>query len=92
MYMFVPSVQVTQRYLEYLVSQRRFDEAANACARLLKVRRASCFSFKSFRLPSTQQELPLLEFSLGGVAVHLGRKGLLGDPDFAGQWTAGGWP
>ena len=30
-------VQVTQRYLEYLVSQRRFDEAASACARLLKV-------------------------------------------------------
>jgi hypothetical protein len=29
--------QVTQRYLEYLVSQSRFQEAAEACSKLLKV-------------------------------------------------------
>ena len=30
--------QVTQKYLEHLVSQREFDKTAAACAKLLKVR------------------------------------------------------
>lgn len=38
-------LQVTQRYLEYLVSQRRFDEAASVCARLLKVCARRILSF-----------------------------------------------
>lgn len=36
--------QVTQRYLEHLVSQRRFDEAAQVCSRLLKVSKTALLS------------------------------------------------
>ena len=31
------AAQVTQKYLEHLVSQREFDKTAAACAKLLKV-------------------------------------------------------
>lgn len=52
MYVLGPSVQVTQRYLEYLVSQRRFDEAALACARLLKVLCAPIVPMPVFQFPA----------------------------------------
>lgn len=42
-----PCIQVTQRYLEYLVSQRRFEDAAQVCSRLLKVVSPSPFTLKS---------------------------------------------
>ncbi|BDA42740.1 Vacuolar protein sorting-associated protein 41 homolog [Coccomyxa sp. Obi] len=68
--------QVTQRYLEHLVSQRRFDEAAQVCSRLLKDNAAGwerwVYVFAQLRqLPALAPYIPTKEPRLRQTAYEM---------------------